>query len=104
MSLICSVADVKHAIWREICVKLLSNFKMEASKQAGLLQKSCPLDNLAFEKLEKKVWELKVFKMPDHSSFSLTDVSSSASKAMKSSPLLGPFCAAEFWGFSLLKI
>ena len=74
MSLICSVADVKHAIWREICVKLLSNFKMEASKQAGLLQKSCPLDNLAFEKLEKKVWELKVFKMPDHSSFSLTEM------------------------------
>ena len=26
------------------------------------------------------------------------------SKAMKSSPLLGPFCGSEFWGFSLLKI
>ena len=88
MSLICSVADVKHAIWREICVKLLSNFKMEASKQAGLLQKSCPLDNLAFEKLEKKVWELKVFKMPDHSSFSLTDVSSSARMSLN---IAGPF-------------
>jgi hypothetical protein len=25
-------------------------------------------------------------------------------KAMKSSPLLGPFCGSEFWGFSLLKI
>ena len=25
-------------------------------------------------------------------------------KAMKSSPLLGPFCSSEFWGFSLLKI
>jgi hypothetical protein len=25
-------------------------------------------------------------------------------KAMKSSPLLGPFCVSEFWGFSLLKI
>ena len=25
-------------------------------------------------------------------------------KAMKSSPLLGPFCDSEFWGFSLLKI
>ena len=25
-------------------------------------------------------------------------------KAMKSSPLLGSFCALEFWGFSLLKI
>jgi hypothetical protein len=24
-------------------------------------------------------------------------------KAMKSSPLLGPFCGSEFWGFSLLK-
>jgi hypothetical protein len=23
-------------------------------------------------------------------------------KAMKSSPLLGPFCGSEFWGFSLL--
>ena len=27
-----------------------------------------------------------------------------AAKAMKSSPLLGPFCGPEFWGFSLLKI
>ena len=26
------------------------------------------------------------------------------SKAMKSSPLLGPFGDSEFWGFSLLKI
>ena len=26
------------------------------------------------------------------------------SKAMKSSPLLGPFVDSEFWGFSLLKI
>ena len=26
------------------------------------------------------------------------------SKAMKSSPLLGPFCGSEFWGFSLLEI
>ena len=26
------------------------------------------------------------------------------SKAMKSSPLLGPFCGSEFWEFSLLKI
>ena len=26
------------------------------------------------------------------------------SKAMKSSPLLGPFWRSEFWGFSLLKI
>jgi hypothetical protein len=25
-------------------------------------------------------------------------------KAMKSSPLLGPFCGSEFWGFSLLNI
>ena len=25
-------------------------------------------------------------------------------KAMKSSPLLEPFCGSEFWGFSLLKI
>ena len=25
-------------------------------------------------------------------------------KAMKSSPLLGPFFGSEFWGFSLLKI
>ena len=25
-------------------------------------------------------------------------------KAMKSSPILGPFCGSEFWGFSLLKI
>ena len=25
-------------------------------------------------------------------------------KAMKSSPILGPFCDSEFWGFSLLKI
>ena len=25
-------------------------------------------------------------------------------KVMKSSPLLGPFCGSEFWGFSLLKI
>ena len=25
-------------------------------------------------------------------------------KAMKSSPLLGPFVDSEFWGFSLLKI
>ena len=25
-------------------------------------------------------------------------------KAMKSSPLLGPFCGSKFWGFSLLKI
>jgi hypothetical protein len=25
-------------------------------------------------------------------------------KAMKSSPLLGPFGDSEFWGFSLLKI
>ena len=25
-------------------------------------------------------------------------------KAMKSSPLLGPFYGSEFWGFSLLKI
>ena len=25
-------------------------------------------------------------------------------KAMKSSPLLGPFCGSEFWRFSLLKI
>ena len=25
-------------------------------------------------------------------------------KAMKSSPLLRPFCGSEFWGFSLLKI
>ena len=25
-------------------------------------------------------------------------------KAMKLSPLLGPFCGSEFWGFSLLKI
>ena len=25
-------------------------------------------------------------------------------KAMKSSPLLGPFCGSEFWKFSLLKI
>jgi hypothetical protein len=25
-------------------------------------------------------------------------------KAKKSSPLLGPFCGSEFWGFSLLKI
>ena len=25
-------------------------------------------------------------------------------KAMKSSPLLGPFCGSEFLGFSLLKI
>ena len=25
-------------------------------------------------------------------------------KAMKSSPLLGPFCGSEFWGFSLMKI
>ena len=25
-------------------------------------------------------------------------------KAMKSCPLLGPFCGSEFWGFSLLKI
>jgi hypothetical protein len=25
-------------------------------------------------------------------------------KAMKSSPLLGPFDDSEFWGFSLLKI
>ena len=25
-------------------------------------------------------------------------------KAMKSSPLLGPFCGSELWGFSLLKI
>ena len=27
-----------------------------------------------------------------------------SNKAMKSSPLLGPFCGSEFWGFSLLKI
>jgi hypothetical protein len=27
-----------------------------------------------------------------------------AGKAMKSSPLLGPFCGSEFWRFSLLKI
>ena len=26
------------------------------------------------------------------------------SKAMKSSPLLGPFGDSEFWGFSLLKV
>ena len=32
---------------------------------------------------------------------SLTIVST---KAMISSPLLGPFCGSEFWGFSLLKI
>ena len=25
-------------------------------------------------------------------------------KAMKSSPLLRPFCVSEFWGFSLLKL
>ena len=25
-------------------------------------------------------------------------------KAMKTNPLLGPFCGSEFWGFSLLKI
>ena len=25
-------------------------------------------------------------------------------KAMKSSPLLRPFCVSEFWGFSLLNI
>ena len=25
-------------------------------------------------------------------------------KTIKSSPLLGPFCGSEFWGFSLLKI
>ena len=25
-------------------------------------------------------------------------------KAMKSSPLLGPFCGSEFWAFSLLNI
>ena len=25
-------------------------------------------------------------------------------KAMKSSPLLGPYCGSEFWGYSLLKI
>ena len=27
-----------------------------------------------------------------------------STKAMKSSPLLGPFCGSEFLGFSLLKI
>ena len=27
-----------------------------------------------------------------------------SAKAMKSSPLLGPFSGSEFWGFSLLKI
>ena len=30
--------------------------------------------------------------------------SSRHGKAMKSSPLLGPFCGSEFLGFSLLKI
>ena len=31
-------------------------------------------------------------------------VASEKSKAMKSSPLLRPFCGSEFWGFCLLKI
>ena len=26
-----------------------------------------------------------------------------AGKAMKSSPLLGPFCGSEFWGFSMFQ-
>ena len=32
------------------------------------------------------------------------DANTGKLKAMKSSPLLGPFCGSEFWGFFLLKI
>ncbi len=32
------------------------------------------------------------------------DTAFKSGKAMKSSPLLGPFCCSKFWGFSLLII
>ena len=34
----------------------------------------------------------------------LTHLVFDTGKAMKSSPLLRPFCVSEFWGFSLLNI
>ena len=43
------------------------------------------------------VWPIKVSK-------GRYQIGALQSKAMKSSPLLGPFCGSEFWGFSLLKI
>ena len=36
--------------------------------------------------------------------FELIELEYNLYKAIKSSPLLGPFCGSEFWGFSLLKI
>ena len=39
-----------------------------------------------------------------HQKFGSIILANGTGKAMKSSPLLGPFCGSEFWGYCLLKI
>ena len=48
--------------------------------------------------------EFKYLRALDKRRVKIQEDSVEYTKAMKSSPLLGPFCGSEFWGVSLLKI
>ena len=51
-----------------------------------------------FKENSKAIWYV-----PTYDDWAIGDLKD-LGKAMKSSPLLRPFCCSEFWGFSLLKI
>ena len=74
------------------------------------LENDMETEDTHMEKLDfKKNYPCEICKedfstQPDLRQHLMTKTHLVKGKAMKSSPLLGPFCGSEFWGFSLLKI